>query len=279
MRRKNIFLMVPGALCALALAACNLGVKPPSSQPILEIPTLLPTQPVASTPAPIVTATLPSLPTRPPLPTAAPFVSQSGRVSMAAGGTQASITGSVSAGGSTDYLVGAQAGQYMLVSISSIDPSLALQVLSPAGSTLLSATSKLTTWQGTLSASGDYRVSAVSPASDGGAATFDLSITIPVRVTFQPGAVSATLSGQISGGLNNTYLLRALKDQTLGVTVSSPSNDIYLTIYGLQDGQPYVRSSLGVTHASFKLPSTQDYVIVLVPNSNSEAYSVQFTAQ
>lgn len=276
MRRNNILLMASAAFCAVVLAACNLGVKPPPTQAVLEIPTLLPTQPGSNTPAPIVTATLPSFPTQPPQPTALPSVSQSGRVSMAAGGTQASIEGSVTAGGSTDYLVGAQAGQYMMVGVSSIDPALALQVLTPDGSTLLSATSRLTYWQGALPASGDYRISAVS---GGSAATFSLSITIPVRVTFQPGAVSATLSGQISGGLNNTYLLRALKDQTLSVTVSSPKDDIFLTIYGLQDGQPYLRSSMGATHTSFKLPSTQDYVVLLVPNSDSETYSVQFTAQ
>ena len=105
-----------------------------------------------------------------------------------------------------------------------------------------------------------------------------MNVTIPVRVTFKTGAVSATVDGRVGPQQINTYLLRALKDQTMTVTITSSKNNILLTIYGLEDGTPYVRSVMGLTTFTFKLPSSQDYVIQCVSTSDSaENYTVTFT--
>ena len=77
-----------------------------------------------------------------------------------------------------------------------------------------------------------------------------------------------------------TFLMRALQDQTLNVKIISTVGDVFLTIYGLQDGQPYIRSVTGQTSYSFKLPATQDYVIQCVnTGSKSEDLIVTFKAQ
>jgi hypothetical protein len=164
----------------------------------------------------------------------------------------------------------------MMVNLASASQTISLEIKAPGGTVLAAASENRSYWQGTLPSSGDYRVSVVSSS---GTANFSMSITIPARVTFDQGAISAVLDGKISSHLNNTYLLRALKGQTMTVTVTSPGKDIFLTIYGLQDGNPYVRSVSGQTQATIKLPSTQDYVIELVPSVNAESYTVKFVVQ
>ena len=202
---------------------------------------------------------------------------QGTRLQMAPGATNLNINGSLSQGGSTNYLLQASSGQYMMVGLNTAGKDLYLEIQGPDGSLLLPASQKQTSWQGTLPASGSYVLTAIS---SGAGATYNLDLTIPVRVTFKPGAVTASLDGQVGALDINTYLLRALKGQTMTVTIDSPNNDLYLTIYGLDDGQPYVRSMTHQTSFSFKLPSTQDYTIEVVSDhATTEKYSLKFTVK
>jgi hypothetical protein len=212
----------------------------------------------------------------PPPPTSVP-VPQGIRLSMAPGATTVLASASVGNGGSVTYLVRAAANQYLMAMINSANPNLSLEIRTPGGGLLVPSSAALSSWQGNLPVGGDYQVSVVSR---GGQGDFTLNVTIPVRVVFQAGAVSASLDGYVYARGVNTYLLRALKDQTMTVTISSPQNNIFLTIYGLQDGQPYIRSVTGQTSYTFKLPATQDYVIECVSVSdNPESYQVKFVVQ
>ena len=202
---------------------------------------------------------------------------QATSLGMAAGATSVSVDGSLSQNGRKSYRVQAASGQYMMVGLNTASTDMYLEIQEPDGSLLLPASQKQTSWQGTLPASGSYVLTAISY---GAGATYNLNLIIPVRVTFKPGAVTASLDGQIGPLDINTYLLRALKGQTMTVTVNSPHNDLYLTIYGLDDGQPYVRSMMHQTSFSFELPSTQDYTIELVSDhATTENYSLEFTVK
>ena len=196
------------------------------------------------------------------------------RVSMAAGRTSVSVDGHVEKKGQTTFLVGARAGQFMMAMINTVNKPLYLEVQSPGGTILVSASDQKDFWQGTLSEDGDYLVSI---HTTGDATDFNMSITIPVRITFQSGAYSASADGVVGPQEITTYLLLAMKNQTMQVDISSPQDDIFLSIYSLKDGQPYVRSQLGLTTYSFKLPATQDYVIQAVSTGNkTENYTIDF---
>jgi hypothetical protein len=54
----------------------------------------------------------------------------------------------------------------------------------------------------------------------------------------------------------------------------APPNSAGITIYGLDDGQPLIRSQSGATSFNGPLPATQDYVIQIVPFGNT---AVNFT--
>ncbi len=297
MYRNRLITLVVIALLMASLTACNFPVATEPTATLEPTQTLAPASPtlaatattagtatmLPTSPFPTSTATATQVPpaptqvppTSPPAPTQVPPPPQATRLSFQPGATNVAVQGSVAQGSSTDYLVKASAKQFMMVILSSANQALVLQVRSPDGTILAPASQNLTFWQGTLPLSGDYRVSVVSKGNSG---TFDMNITIPVRVSFKTGAVSATLDGHVGAHQTNTYLLRALKGQTMTVTINSSKNNIFLTIYGLEDGNPYVRSVMGLTTFTFKLPSTQDYVIQCVSTSNNaENYTVTFT--
>jgi hypothetical protein len=197
---------------------------------------------------------------------------------MGPGRTVVYADSSVAAGGSTSYRVGALAGQYLMAMINSANQYLYLRIQSPDGSYLVTPDKRLNYWQGSLPAGGDYLVSVIAPGDSGG--NFTLSITIPVRIVFKAGAVSASAQASVAAHGITTFLLRALSGQTMTVKVTSPSSDVFLTIYGLEDGNPYVRSVTGQTSASLKLPTTQDYVIQCVSTGEAaEDIGVDFTVK
>lgn len=281
-KQTSILLVV--LVLALTQAACNLGAARPAAAPTPDVIATLAAL-VTATPAEQPTATPAEQPTATRQPTAEPTaqpttgsVTLTGkRLAMQSGATSVQVNGSVSAGGRVSYLANAGAQQLMMVMLTSAATDLALEVQAPGGSYLIKTSDATAYWQGFLPSSGDYRIGVVSPSAD---ANFILSVTIPARVNFAAGANSATLDGKIAGRDVNTYLLRALKDQTMTVTIDSNNDDVFLTIYGLQDGNPYVRSVMGQASHSFKLPMTQDYVIQCVNTGDSgETYTVKFTAK
>jgi hypothetical protein len=272
--------------CLLAaLTACGGGAKVTSPAPTIVIPTQAggPSLPTAAMPAALATA-LPTFASA--APTASLSLSASSlaptsagptRISMAAGKTVASVDGALSAGGSAVYLANAQANQYLMANLSSTNQDLVLKITAPDGSLLLSSADKHQTWQGALPQSGDYSLTVIA---NGAGASYGLSVVIPARVTFKAGAISASLSGYVGASEVTTYLLRAMQGQTLSVSIAAPQKDVFLTIYGLDDGQPYVRSVTGSTSASFSLPSSQDYVIEAVSTGKAaENYTITFTAK
>ncbi|HZQ10859.1 MAG TPA: hypothetical protein VFD70_30060, partial [Anaerolineae bacterium] len=115
-----------------------------------------------------------------------------------------------------------------------------------------------------------------------GAATanYSLDVTIPVRISFAPGAISAQVQGTTSQGRIVTYLLKANGGQTMTVNLNAPPNSAGITIYGLDDGQPLVRSQSGATSFNGPLPATQDYVIQVVPFGNGQvSFTLNTTVQ
>ncbi|HEX9075444.1 MAG TPA: hypothetical protein VF932_06670, partial [Anaerolineae bacterium] len=106
------------------------------------------------------------------------------------------------------------------------------------------------------------------------------NVTIPQRITFEPGGIGAAVTGATNSRRTVTYLLRAARGQTMTVVVNAPPNTVGLTIYGLDDGNPLVRAVSGATSWTGQLPGTQDYVIEVVPAVDAPVnFSVQTTVR
>lgn len=101
----------------------------------------------------------------------------------------------------------------------------------------------------------------------------------PVRLTFAPGAVSATADGTLAaGGDSDIYLIRALAGQIMTVAVNSTSPGALIISVNDMNGQLIStdRDNVGVSAA---LPATGDYSITIASESAAPqiAYSMTVT--
>jgi hypothetical protein len=90
-------------------------------------------------------------------------------------------------------------------------------------------------------------------------------VTVPWRLQFSQGANSATVNGRTVAGYDVSYTIFAAKGQTMKAHLDQISSKASLAIYGFSDGQNYLRSDAGQRGYTFQLPSTQDYIVVVVP--------------
>ncbi len=220
-------------------------------------------------------------PTNAPPPTVPSGPGAAQPIQFALGATEAAVQGQIPANGFATYSINAQAGQSVELTLSSNSPSARLAVLSPTGVPLAPqrGNPEGTYWQSTLPAGGNYIIQVLA-GNAAPVANFGLNVTIPVRVTFAPGAVSAQVQGATAESRVVTYLLKANGGQTMTVILNAPPNSAGITIYGMQDGQPLIRSQSGATSWTGQLPMTQDYVIQVVPFGNGAVnYTLDMTVQ
>ncbi len=256
----NIATMIAGTMAALN----SQGTETPAPTSV-SYPTVAATEAPTATPYP--TLLMPSaVPTnRAVQPTIA--VPNATRISFLAGATTASVTAPIQAGGVQNYVLGAMQGQPMLVGINSKNNDVTLGLETAGGTVMLSHTAGQTSWQGNLPLSEDYYLFV-----HGGATTenFTLSITIPSRIKFLPGAVSAKVSGKTVGGNHVSYVAFAAQGQKMTLDLSNLSGNAALTVWGFADGSPFLNANMHqTTHFTFTLPSTQDYIIEVVPEAGS----------
>ena len=277
----------------ISLAACLLLLTACAGPPTLAIPTLAQTDTPVPTPV-MVTATLvpttpapptavpptavPPTPTFPPTSTQVPVTSAAVRIKFAAGATSGSVEGELQPGQTQDFLVGASAQQPLLVSTGSLNNDVTFSIKGQTdGKTLSDVSQKLTSWQTMLTVTQDYLIHVSAGAST---EKFTLNVITPARITFAPGAVSAKETGTTPGGLIVSYILRASANQTMDITLDASNLSALLSVYGFQDGQPYLRSVVGSQKFNMKLPATQDYVIQVVPNAGQVAsYTLNITVK
>jgi hypothetical protein len=218
---------------------------------------------------------------KPPAPiqkpvTATPFP-QGKRIQFAPGATSGEVKGQVGSGKIDEYMLKAQAGQWMLVNIFSPKSDVLLGVTGLSdGQPYLRSAAGAASWQGKLPTTQDYSLKAVS---SGTTAPYTLQVTIPARITFKPGATGASVEGRLAAQDQHQYVLKAAKGQTMTATIQSPRNDVLLEIYGFEDGQPLVRVPMGATTWTGVLPATQDYSIKAVAVGGPTSYKMDVTVK
>jgi hypothetical protein len=302
MRLLAIFCVI-----GLSLSACNLPLKPVSSTPPIyltiaagsagttnatnsptqtpEIVTATPeaTSVPSDTQEPVVQPSKtpkapvqPSATPKPPAPPAPGPVTGAKVLAFAAGATSGDVSGHLQSGGKASYYFGAGAGQILLAAAYSKNDNVYLIITGADGSALVRASDQFTNFQSKLSRTQAYYVTVFA---GGGASDYDLQVILPFNIVFSPGAISALVDGYLAGNQTNFYLLRALKGQTMTDTLTAPHGDVFLTVYGITDGQPLVRSAMGQTRWSGKLPLTQDYMIEAVNTGSATNYALKMVVK
>jgi hypothetical protein len=117
-------------------------------------------------------------------------------------------------------------------------------------------------WRGSVPRSEDYFVGAYGSTQD---QEFTLTVQLAARIRFKEGSTSTTVGGKTVSGSRAVYSVLGIKGQTMIVSLSGAGREAALSIYGYVDGQAYLLSTAGRTSFKFKAPSTQDYIIEIVP--------------
>jgi hypothetical protein len=250
-------------LFGLLLSGCNLPSTTPAT-PTFVFPTL------TTAPTPVPTTVYTQLPAALP-PTSTPNVptpttkSAAVRIEFSPGATAGIEQGTLQPGEFQDFVLEAGQSQPMIVMADSPAHDVTLGIVGrSSGSTLLEASKKWSSWEGILPATQDYMLTVYAGTKT---EDFTLTVTIPSRITFSQGATSTTVSGSTPSGLVVSYVLYALANQTLSVSLNVPADSAALTIYGFEDGQPLLRSALNATTWSSELPVTEDYIVQVVPKT------------
>ncbi len=184
-----------------------------------------------------------------------------GSIAFATGTTMKTVSGSIAAGQLVTYTINAGAGVPMILDVTSPATDVYLGLIQPNGTVLLGTASHWIHWQGLLPQSGIYTIQLLGGAA---ADTYSLSARIPVRVNFASGTSSIGLTSTTVNGLPFSYVLHCGQNQNMIVSLNVPATTAYISISGLSSG--YLLSpSTQVNNWSGVLPSTQDYIIEVIP--------------
>jgi hypothetical protein len=240
--------------------------SPPTDTPV----------PATATPTDTPTPTDTTAPTTAAPPPTDTTVPSGGKIVFKQGGTTGSVSGDLSANDSVKYLLRALGGQLMIVSVSSPQNQAVLSVKGvEGGQTLLAKSKGWTTFRTYLPSNQQYALGVSSSV----ATSYALTVDVPARVKFASGAISATVTGSASSGPNISYVLKALKGQTMTVQVDSENDKVYLAAYGYDTWNQLIDPVDRDTSASFTLPKTEDYVIYVIQPNNPSDFTLTVTIQ
>ncbi len=268
-------------LLAVIAAACNPFAAPTT----IPLPSAIPPRTAPPTFAP-PTATLPpsATPTPPLLPPATSAEQQPKRISFAAGSTTAAVQGNLPASGLERYILRALAGQTMTIKVSSSQANMLFSVNGADGQVLKSSGAGTASWSGILPATQDYIITISSET--GVAANYALQVTIPPlatevreptpkRISFAPGATSATVQGVLARNGMERWVIRVFAGQTLMLNAAPTNGNVMLIVFGA-DGTVLQTDHVRMPNFSGSVPSTQDYIVdVRAWGDTAPAYALQ----
>ena len=211
-------------------------------------------------------------PPQPPPPSTSPIY-----ISFAPGSTSATVPGSVAVAGAQEYRLWIGAGQWLVADLQAAQPNAYLEILVGATGQVIGQTAPGIVhvhWQGITPSTGRYWVRVIS---NGSPTSYNLTLTIPRRVSFARGAFSAVVYGDVATSGINSYVLRALGGQTMTAALSGPATGRRLEIYRLSDGQSLLSAGANATSWTGLLPSTNDYIVRVVSTGPQTSYSVNVT--
>jgi hypothetical protein len=189
------------------------------------------------------------------------------RITFPSGGTSAAVSGKLATGVPARYVLRALAGQTMEVNPAYPTPGLPYAIWGANGVLLRSFGETWGPWRGVLPRSQDYYIEVLSPTS---ANPYRMTVTIPPlkplptpaprRISFRPGAISATVQGRLAPGASDRWLLGAMRGQQLSLSVT-PTSALAKRMAGPGGTSwdwPFVEN-----HPTITLPASGDYIVTL----------------
>jgi hypothetical protein len=211
-------------------------------------------------------------------PTAPPSAAHGAeRIRLTPGATQTTVEGYLPAHESQAYVMHLKSDQYIELDatvVGSTGQGLRFSVVGEDG-VLVKAMGDAHT-RTVVPSTQDYMVELVS---DVGAVHYRMSLLIPVRIRFAPGATSAKVSGTLGLDDSRHYVLRGLAGQRMVVQPRTSQGQVRLIISG-DDGQVLLSGHVGPPGGAYDgiLPVSQDYLISVRAEGETGAdYTLEMT--
>ena len=201
------------------------------------------------------------------------------RIEFEPGTTSTVIENSLVRGTQDRYILRAQEGQTMRVSIASLEANAVFSVEAIDGALHGGGPEQdPDVWEGVLPATNDY---VITVGAIRGNATYRLEVSIsplsgntpgpsdPQRISFDVGESHALLEGKLPADGKAAYVLRAMENQVMAVTLRASAPDTTLRVQE-QDGTLLVeRVGADSYWVDEFLPGTQDYTVTVEAGSES----------
>ena len=97
---------------------------------------------------------------------------------------------------------------------------------------------------------------------------------LPRRLEPVRGAAPQHIEGQVDFNRLTAYRVYALAGETLTVSIESPGQDVYFSIFGEDGGQMLASYNEETRTWSGRLPASQDYLVQVVPVSAATTYTL-----
>ena len=189
-------------------------------------------------------------------PTPTPEPGAATRILFAAGATQAQFPGHIDANSTNRYLVGVSAGQLMEVDFFPTT-GLTLAIVGANGQVVMPPGPAF--FRGVVPTTQDYTLIVTSGSQ---AVDYTMTVIIPQRITFAPGAVSGQGQASIPPSTTGHFVVHALAGQTMTVETATSQGQVVLIVYGA-DGSVLLSDHAGATGFTGVLPLTEDYLLDL----------------
>ena len=218
--------------------------------------------PVGPTPTPTPLAPV----TLEPTATSVPSGNAAQRIVFGPGATSAALSGNLAASESDLYVLRALAGQTMSVNLAFTEGQAILVLSGEEGEVLLSDHAEVSGVERVLPTTQDYYIQVKGRPDGNTAYTMTLSIpSIPAgveRITFSPGASSATRTGQLNASGSRQYVLQAQAGQTMQIDTAFTEGMAILAVWGA-DGNVLLSDHAEASTFQQTLPTTQDYYVLV----------------
>ena len=190
------------------------------------------------------------------------------RIRFAPGATTATLTGTLAAFESDQYILRALEGQTLSLNLAFTEGRAILVVWGEDGNVLLTDHAEASNFEEVLPATQDYHVM-VKGRPDGNTA-YTMTVSIPAistgenaeRIEFASGSTSATETGQLNASGSDQYVLHVQAGQTMNINMTFSEGRAILVVWGA-DGNVLLSDHAEASTFQGVLPTTQDYYILL----------------
>jgi catechol 2,3-dioxygenase-like lactoylglutathione lyase family enzyme len=186
------------------------------------------------------------------------------------GETMSVVQGTIQPGQVVTYSVQAQQYQPLAVIVGSPNGDAVLGVLDPNGNRLLDPASQYTYWQWQLPITGLYTIQVVGGITS---ENFTLTTKLGRLYTYPAAGNSIIINATTVRGLIKSYAFRLSAGVVMTLSLNVPSTTAYLDVYGVQTGSILNASARANTWTG-TMPSTQTYVVEVIPGGTMSAYTL-----